>query len=96
MAKVTIVAKVTAKTDQIEAVKAELLKMIAPTRQEQGCIEYRLHQDNDNPAVFVFYENWESADSVDQHINSPHFKAYLAAVGDLLADKIVQMMTEIA
>lgn len=95
MAKVTIVAKVTAKTDQIEAVKAELLKMIDPTRQEQGCIEYRLHQDNDNPAVFVFYENWESLSCVEQHMNSPHFKAYVAAVGDLLADKVVQKMTEI-
>lgn len=95
MAKVTIVAKVTAKTDQIEAVKAELMKMIAPTRQEQGCIEYRLHQDNDNPAVFVFYENWENPVCVDQHMNSPHFKAYVAAVSDLLADKVVHKMTEI-
>jgi quinol monooxygenase YgiN len=95
MSKVTIVAKVTAKTDQIEAVKAELLKMIAPTRQEQGCIEYRLHQDNHNPAVFIFYENWENPACVEQHMNAPHFKAYVAAVSDLLADKSVQMMTEI-
>lgn len=95
MSKVTIVAKVTAKSDAIGAVKSELIKMIALTRQEQGCIEYRLHQDNDNPAVFVFYENWESPSCVDQHMNSPHFKAYVAAVGDLLADKVVHKMTEI-
>jgi len=96
MAIVTIVAKVTAKSDRIEEVKAELLKMIATTRQEEGCIEYRLHQDNDDPAVFLFYENWLSAACVEQHMNSSHFKAYVAAVGDLIADKVVHIMTEVA
>jgi len=24
------------------------------------CIEYRLHLDNDDSDVFIFYENWES------------------------------------
>ena len=95
MPKITIVAKVTAKRDQIDAVKAELLKMIAPTRQEEGCIEYRLHQDNDNPAVFFFYENWENPACVEQHMASPHFKAYVATVADLIADKTVHTMTEI-
>jgi quinol monooxygenase YgiN len=95
MSIVTIVAKVTAESDAIEAVKAELLKMIAPTRQEEGCIEYRLHQDNDNPAVFIFYENWKNLACLEQHMNSKHFQAYVAAVGDLLANKSVYKMTEI-
>ncbi|MEM9449380.1 MAG: antibiotic biosynthesis monooxygenase, partial [Cyanobacteria bacterium P01_E01_bin.6] len=29
----------------------------APPRA--GCIQYDLHEDNENPAHFVFYENWE-------------------------------------
>lgn len=95
MAKVTVVAKVTAKSAAIEAVKAELMKMIAPTRQEKGCIEYRLHQDNNDPAVFLFYENWQSAACVEQHMNSPHFKEYVLAVGDLIEGKTVHKMTEI-
>ena len=95
MSIVTVVAKITAKNDTIEAVKAELLKMVAPTRQEEGCIEYRLHQDNDDPAVFVFYENWKNLDCLEKHIVSRHFQAYVAAVGDLIADKIVHKMTEI-
>lgn len=95
MPTVTVVAKITAKCDAVEAVKAELLKMIAPTRQEEGCIEYRLHQDNDNSAIFVFYENWKSPACLVQHINSEHYQAYVAAVGDLIADKLVHKMTEI-
>ena len=95
MSTVTVVAKVTAKSDAIEAVKTELIKMLEPTRQEEGCIEYRLHQDNENPAIFVFYENWKNLACLEQHMNSPHFQAYVAAVGDLIADKIVHKMTEI-
>jgi quinol monooxygenase YgiN len=95
MSTVTVMAKVTAKNDAIEVVKAELLKMVAPTRQEEGCIEYRLHQDNADPAVFVFYENWKSHACLEQHMNSQHFQAYIAAVGDLIADKIVHKMTAI-
>jgi quinol monooxygenase YgiN len=95
LATITIVAQVTAKSDAVEAVKAELLKMPEPTRQEEGCLEYRLHQDNDDPAVFVFYENWQSQACLDRHINSPHYRAYVAAVGELLAGKIVRKMTEI-
>lgn len=95
MSTVTVVAKVTAKSDAIEAVKAELLKMVAPTRREEGCIEYRLHQDNDDPAVFVFYENWQNPACLERHTNSLHYTAYVAAVGDLLAEKTVHKMTEI-
>ena len=95
MSNVTVVAKVTAKSEAIEAVKAELIKMLVPTRQEEGCIEYRLHQDHDNPAVLVFYENWKNLTCLEQHMNSPHFKAYVAAVGDLITDKAVHKLTEI-
>lgn len=95
MATVTVVAKITARDDAVEAVKAELLKLVAPTRREEGCLEYRLHQDNDDPSVFIFYENWQSPACLERHMSSPHFEAYVAAVGDLLADKTVHKMTEI-
>lgn len=95
MSTVTVVAKVTAKSDAIEVVKAELINMLAPTRKEEGCIEYRLHQDHENPAIFVFYENWNNLVCLEQHMSSPHFQAYVAAVGDLIADKVVHKLTEI-
>jgi quinol monooxygenase YgiN len=96
MSTVTVVAKITARSDAVEAVKAELLKMVAPTRQEEGCIEYRLHQDDDDPALFIFYENWQSPACLERHMNSPHFQAYVAAVGGLISEKVVHRMTEIA
>lgn len=75
----TIVANIHAKADKIELVKAELSKLIATTRGEKGCLQYDLHQDNDNPAHFLFYENWESRELWQTHMNAPHLAAYMAA-----------------
>jgi quinol monooxygenase YgiN len=96
MSIVTVVAKLITKADAVESVKNELLKLITPTRQEKGCIEYRLHQDNDDPAVFIFYENWENMACLEQHMNTPHFKNYVAAVEGSIVEKVVHKMTGIA
>lgn len=60
MTKLTVVANIIANPDKVALVKSELLKLIDITRTEAGCINYNLHQDNTNPAHFMFYENWGS------------------------------------
>ena len=77
MPKLTIVAHVHAKPDKVDFVKDELMKLIPITQAEAGCIQYDLHQDNENPAHFVFYENWESLELWQTHMNAPHLKAYM-------------------
>jgi len=62
---VTIIAKIKAKPGKQEQLKNELLALIEPTRSEEGCINYNLHQDSDNDAVFMFYENWASKQALD-------------------------------
>ncbi len=95
MSRLIVVAKVLAKKDSIDAVKTELLKLIDPTRKEDGCIEYNLHQDNENPAVFVFCEIWESSACLEKHMNSEHFKNYVNTVATLIEEKVVHKMTRI-
>jgi quinol monooxygenase YgiN len=95
MAKLTIVANITAKEDKIELIQSELLKLIEPTRAEAGCIGYDLHQDNENPAHFVFLENWESEELLLQHVESEHFKAYAAASEGAVAEFTVNKLTQI-
>jgi len=95
MSRLTVVAKVVAKQESVENVRRELLKLVAPTRKEDGCIDYNLHRDNDNPALFIFYENWESAACLEKHIGSDHYKAYAKAVDGLIEEKVVHKMTRI-
>jgi len=95
MSQVTVVAKVVAKKESVAAVRIELLRLIAPTRNEDGCIEYRLHQDHDDPAVFIFYENWENEAALARHMESDHFKDYVIAVNGMLEEKVVHRMVMI-
>lgn len=73
----TILARIEAKTDKIELVKSALLKLIEPTRKENGCLQYDLHQDNESPEIFVFYENWQSRELWQAHMNNDHLKVYM-------------------
>ena len=75
----TIVADIRANPHQIDLVRAELEKLIPITQAEKGCLQYDLHQDNADPAHFLFYENWESRDLWQAHMNAPHLAAYLEA-----------------
>lgn len=96
MSQLTVVAQIVAKQDAIESIKPELLKLIEPTRRENGCIEYNLHQDNADPTLFIFYETWENAAALEQHMASDHFKSYIAAVDGMIKDKAVHILTRIA
>lgn len=95
MANLTIVANITAKADKVALVKAELLKLIETTRAETGCLQYDLHQDNDNPARFLFFENWESRELWQKHMEAPHLKAYVAATDGAVEEFSVYEMTKI-
>ena len=92
----TIVANIEAKADKIEFVKTELLKLIEPTRLEAGCIQYDLHQDNNNPALFTFVENWVSNELLQQHLNSPHLKMYVQATEGAVTSFTLNEITKIA
>ena len=96
MAKLTIVANIKTKADKIELVKAELLKLIDITRAEKGCINYYLHQDNENPAHFMFYENWESRELWQTHMGNQHLKDYMAATEGAVLEFTLNEMTKIA
>ena len=96
MSKLTIVANITVNADNINLVKAELLKLINITRAEAGCINYDLHQDNDNPGHFLFYENWESRELLQNHMGNQHLLDYLAATEGAVEEFVISEMTTIA
>ncbi|MGJ8555989.1 MAG: putative quinol monooxygenase [Sulfitobacter geojensis] len=95
MTQLTIVANIHANAEKIELVKSELLKLIPITRSEKGCIDYDLHQDNENPAHFTFYENWESRELWQEHMNAPHLAAYMAATEGAVAQFTLNELTQI-
>ncbi|WP_341357928.1 putative quinol monooxygenase [Rossellomorea sp. y25] len=76
MSSITITAILTAKPGREEQLYQELIQVITPSRREDGCIEYSLHQSLANNATFVFYETWESEEALASHIESEHYNRY--------------------
>ncbi len=95
MTTLTIVANITAHSGKAELVKSELTKLVKPTLAEAGCIQYDLHQDNDNPELFLFFENWKTRDLWQDHMKTPHIEAYSKAVDGAVKSFEVKEMTRI-
>lgn len=93
--KLTIVAKILAKPEKRELIKNELLKLIATTLTEEGCINYDLHQDNENENLFLFYENWESRELWQKHMSNRHLAAFSIATEDAIENFKLYEMTQI-
>ena len=56
---------------------------IAATRAEPGCVEFHLHRQLDDPARFVWYENFVAQAAVDAHVASDHVKRWFELIARL-------------
>jgi len=63
--------------------RALLTGLLEPTRQEAGCLNYDLHIATDDPAKFLFYENWASKEHHQAHDKTPHIQNLRAHINDL-------------
>ncbi|WP_340158895.1 putative quinol monooxygenase [uncultured Maribacter sp.] len=91
----TLVVHILVKEAHREEIKAELLKLISPTRGEEGCIAYDLHQDNDNPNLFLFHEKWVNQKYLTKHSQSDHIAAYRIISKDKLENVTAYKMTKL-
>jgi quinol monooxygenase YgiN len=83
MKTLTVVATFQARPGKESALRAVLIGLLAPTRKESGCLNYDLHQSSEDPAKFLFHENWTSKAHLDAHLQTPHLKALLLRVEEL-------------
>ncbi|MFJ5294920.1 putative quinol monooxygenase [Pseudomonas sp. NPDC088368] len=49
---------------------------VAASRSEEGCIEYHMLRDQEDPTLFIFYEIWQSKTHLDAHSALPHMAAF--------------------
>jgi quinol monooxygenase YgiN len=79
-----IVAKLKAIAGKEGEMKAALLGIIPKVREEEGTLVYTLHQDQNDPGVFLFYEKYKDTDALVAHSSTPHFKALFKTIKPLL------------
>nr|WP_320117871.1 putative quinol monooxygenase [uncultured Marinifilum sp.] len=94
--KITIVARILAKEEKGEFVKAELLKLAGLSKSDKGCVNYDLHQDKENADLFFVHENWVNRDSLQKHVESKHFANYVKVTEGAVEEFVVNEMFHIA
>ena len=97
-----VIAILTAQPGKRDIVLKEFLANVPNVRAERGCIEYGAALDADpGPAfqkkvgadTFVVIEKWESMEALKAHAAAPHMAAYGAKVKDMLASRVVHVLS---
>ena len=85
----TVVARFQPKPDAAAEVERILRGMIAPTRAEPGCQRYDLYRaGSPESAGYCLIERYVDEAAIQAHRETAHYKAYRAAIADLLAQPI--------
>ena len=102
MSTVNVLAFITAKPGLRAQVLEAFQANVPNVHAEDGCIEYFAAVDTADAGPiqtpvgedgFVVIEKWQSMDHLKAHAASDHMKAYGAAVKDMLASRIIHVLS---
>jgi quinol monooxygenase YgiN len=80
-----VILRLAARPEKVDELKAILTGLVAPTRNEAGCLSYEIFQNRADPCDFTFVEEWASDAALDAHWKAPHVQDALARGAPLLA-----------
>lgn len=99
-----VLAIITTKPGQREAVLDAYRANLPAVRAEDGCIEYGAAVDAADagpiqaplgPDSFVVVEKWASLDALRAHAAAPHMAAYAAKTKDLIASRVIHVLSPV-
>ncbi|MCU7821884.1 putative quinol monooxygenase [Kitasatospora sp. DSM 101779] len=88
MSTVTVVGRAVAKPGKRDELERRLRAVIVPTHAEEESIHYSMHQDLDDPDVFLAIERWPGRDALERHLGTPHLTELAGLLDDLLAEPL--------
>lgn len=62
-----IVVGLKAKADKEDQLRRDLSALVEPSQKEEGNISYELFEDQNEPGLFVFVEEWSSTEARNKH-----------------------------
>lgn len=57
------------------------------TLQEPGNISYDLYEDIQQPNTFIYFEEWQSREALQEHLKQPYIVPLIEEISDLLAEQ---------
>lgn len=83
---IQVIARVTAQANNHHEVQSLLQAIVTPTRQETGCLDYRLYCNRNDPTIFVFIEQWSDEQAITDHFQQPYMQTFFSKALPLLAE----------
>jgi quinol monooxygenase YgiN len=71
-------------------------EMCSRSREDDGCIGYRVYADLEQDGCYVFVEEWADEAALQSHFTQPHTGVFLGALGPLLAEPADALFHEVA
>ncbi len=66
-----VFARISPKVEHFEDAKNAILNILQQTREEPGCHQFELHENNSEKSLFL-YEEWASESALDEHHQKPY------------------------
>ncbi|MDR2891657.1 MAG: antibiotic biosynthesis monooxygenase [Deltaproteobacteria bacterium] len=82
MSEVHILAGIELSAADRAAFMAFAPELVAGSRSEAGCRRYDLMQEQGSDLAFMIVETWASAEAIEEHNGTPHFKKLVAFLKD--------------
>jgi quinol monooxygenase YgiN len=82
-----VVARIMAKPDKVEEVRAILSALVEPTRKETGCVSYELLQNRADPTDFTFVEEWRGDPDLEAHFATEHLQSASQQIEGLVTEE---------
>jgi len=97
-----VLAVITAKPGMRDSILQHFRANVPAVLAEEGCIEYGAAIDAENALgfqtrygadTFVVVEKWESMAALKAHAAAPHMAAYGAKTKDLIASRVIHILS---
>ncbi len=79
-----MVAKNYVKPEKVQEFLGLCKNLVELSLKDEGCIDYGLYQELENSETLTFLEEWTDEKSLDQHLNSNHFKEIFPLLSEYL------------
>lgn len=96
---ITLVAKLQATAGKEDELKAVLSEMVGNVKEKEAgkATAYSLHVSDEDPTLFMFYEQYSSAEALDAHGKTEHMAAMGGKLRGLLAGRpVIERYTQVA
>ena len=85
---IIVTATITANHGERDEIITKSQDLIKSTRLESGCISYNLYASTEGDNILLMLEQWENLEVLESHMQTEHFKAFGAAIKDMIAKEL--------